>query len=277
MTKKNLVAAIGALGLMAVGSVAQACQTNAWSDVVGEGAGATDLQAGDRATDGISRFSGECGLAVRSPGQYVQDDSPGNESSMTARFFMFGGEANTTVMEAFADETGTTSVFSVDYDSSTGQFTINGTSSASAAGAAGTWNIIETRLMGGNVEMWVNKIAADNPADATVAAAGSVDSVRLGALGGSVTSANPIYFDDYEARRSTQIGALSVGGNVVTSCNANADASINSADALAYLQEAVNLVVNSGAADCRLDGLVNSADALDALQVAVSILPAPIY
>ena len=277
MTKKNLAAAIGALGLMAVGFSAQACQTSAWSEVQGEVA-TTGLQAGGP-LEGITRYSGECGLAVRNSGEYVGDFSPGNETEMTARFFVYGANASSKIFEAYGDEAGGSPVFAINYDQGTG-FTVSsgGNTSSAVAAIADNWNIVEARYdASGDVELWVNQAATGGGgADASVTAGGgSISSARLGALDGTVTS--QLVFDDYEARRTTQIGPLSVGGNNVVACDADADGAINSLDARAYLLESVFLGNVTGQADCDRNGTVNSLDARQALLISVFIEPTPTY
>jgi hypothetical protein len=228
-----------------------ACTTTAW----------TSAEAGTNAddpTNGIPRVSGFCGLEVTGTG-HVVDNSPADEATFIARFYVFPTLLPVGTHELFA-------AFSVEDDIGSDMFeiTYNGTSiSIDATGAGGGtasapadlthWNLVEVLwTSGGQGGLWVNSDSTVD--DATVAfdsGTGSIDQVRLGAV--SSIGTDMAFFDDYESHRSLPVGPLLAG-------DGNFDGNINSGDIDMVVNEFLFSDLANGVVDCNLDGSINSGD-----------------
>ena len=228
-----------------------ACTTSAWTSAA---PGSTP----DDPTNGVPRVSGLCGLEVTGTG-HVVDNSPADETTFIARFYVFPKmlpAGSHELFVAFSDQTDATSdVVVITYDA--GDITIDATAvgGTTATFAADTthWNLIEFLwTSGGQGSLWVNSDAATDAADATFdSGTGSVDQVRLGAV--STIGADIAYFDDYESHRSLAVGALLTG-------DGNNDGSVNSGDIISIINEFFQNGLAEGTPDCNLDGNVNSGD-----------------
>jgi len=246
--KKTLMSClvVGALGLS--GS-AFGCSLAAWSDTNG---GA--LEGGPGEANDIARYSGLCSMSTGAAADYVQDNSPAgaSETRLRARFYVLADGGSGTIFEAFSDEAGGASEFSVALNGGNIEFDAGGDTLSAPAGTG--WNSVEFDWdsASGASSLWVNSDAATDAADDTGTASGAgIDSVRLGGSG--------FIFDAYEARRTTAIGRLVAG-------DANGNGSISIADAVGVLNE-LNGNFQSGQPDCNESGGMSIADAVCVLNL----------
>jgi hypothetical protein len=246
------------IGLM-LSQAALACTTDAWNGGV---AGDPVPLAGSPAPDGVARITGLCGMQQTVPGS-VKDTSPVAEADAFIRFYVLADLAsgNPVIFEGFSDDGATGSLFTVAYDGVNFSFDAGDGASGPVPGVTG-WNIVEMYWVGGtSLEFWVNTPPADPATGSISAAAGTLESVVLGAataLDGTLT------FDDYESHRDTPVGPSDV-------CNADASGPIDLLDALEVVDEyfapplSPDLAV--GSPDCDLSGIVDLLDALEIVDI----------
>lgn len=241
-------------------STTMACSLTAWDGVDG------DATVGEPSGTN-ARVSGKCGLKVSSSG-YVTDNSPTAETTFLARFYFYpkkteGGPVYQ-IFRAYSDESGT-EAFRIEFNGTDIilDAAAAGGDSASAALIPGKWNQVEFAwTSGGQGLLWINRDAASASENDTFnSGTGSIDQIRLGAVGG--IGGDELYFDDYESHRSLPIGTLIHG-------DANGDGVIKLADAIGVLKEAraFGSEIQPGIPDCNLDGKVSLADAIGILKAA---------
>ena len=258
---KKLFTTAAAVGLLAASSVAGACTLSAWSSNTAPAVG------GPGDTVELSRYSGICAMQANAGSQYVQDNSPAAEGTLIARFyFLAAGSGTADLFVAYSDEGGATPVFTVTADAGNVTITPASGTGATAALTAGRWNSVEASwTAGGAISLWVNSDATTAPADGTGSdtSASTIEAVRLGAvngLGGFTT----INFDQYESRRTTNIGR-----DIVADANGDGQGP-NIFDAIGVVQEIVNGTAQPGQPDCNEDGNVNIFDAICIVQIIVN-------
>ena len=131
-------------------------------------------------------------------------------------------------------------------------FVFNAGDGASGAipGAAG-WNLVELSWVGGTgMNFWVNTESSEAATGTISAAAGTVESVVLGAAALDGT----LVFDAYVSQRDTLIGGLLMG-------DANGNGSLTIADAVTLFNE-LNGTLAEGQPDCNMSGGITIADAV---------------
>ena len=240
-------------GLMMAAQSAMACTLQNWSAAVG--LDEADASAGTIAPGAPNpaapdevlspRYSGRCAMAASGQG-YVEDVSPGGITRIVARFYVLANNSADAIVYEGLD--GTSRVFDVTV-ATDGTVTLSsGSQNISTAGNAGKWNSIEIDWTSGDALSLI--VNGGTAATGTGAAAGTLDSVRLGNINGAAGSLN---FDAYESRRSTAVGRLVRG-------DANNDGSVNSGDTTAVVNEFLTIQLSSGQPDCNEDGSVNSGD-----------------
>ena len=239
------VATCFSLGLLMAAQSAAACTLQNWSGV----SGLTDADNAGGPTDGISRYSGVCAMqTVVDTETWVEDNSPGPDGieRIRARFYVLANNSADAVIYRGFDGGG--AIFEVSLGADGVVKLASGGAEAQVVGNSGKWNSIEIDWdAGGDLSLVVNGQSAP---PRTGAAAGMVDSVRLGNLEGV---AGTLTFDAYESRRSTEIGRLLVG-------DANASGTVNVVDASAIVSE-LDGTLQSGQPDCNENGVVNIVDA----------------
>lgn len=244
-------AAAGALllGAAFASQAAMACTLDNWSSTSGA------VAAGDPLANGITRYSGLCGMEATGTG-HVQDDNPGGIDRIVARFYFLADNSDLSeVYAGYGDNAGGSERFSVTMDAAGNVVLTDATSgqTVSQAGNPGDWNSIEIDWAqgagNGVISLSVNGAAATE--NTTLSNAGAqLQSVRLGNLNGS---AGTTRFDAYESRRSTAVGRLIVS-------DANNDGNVNVGDITVMSNEIFASTLATGQPDCNEDGLVNVGD-----------------
>lgn len=257
----RLIQTITLLGLLLYGLNSMACTTDAWTG----GVAGTPLP-GSPTPEGVSRVSGLCGMALDAPGS-VKDTSPVTEADAYIRFYVLADLASggPVILEGFSDDAATASLFTVTFDGVNFEFDAGDGASGPVPGMSG-WNMIEMYWAGGTgIDFWVNTDSADPPDGSISAAAGTLESVVMGATG---TFDGTLTFDHYESHRDTPIGPALI-------CDANADDAFSLSDILDVINEVYGApsVLAVGQPDCNMDGSMSLSDILDTIQVVYP--PAP--
>jgi hypothetical protein len=251
-------AAAGALllGAAFAGQAAMACTLDNWSSSSGA------VAAGDPLADGITRYSGLCGMEATGTG-YVQDDNPGGIDRIVARFYFLADNTSTSdVYAGYGDGAGGDERFDVSVDAS-GNVTLTdatSTQSVSQAGVAGSWNSIEIDwAQGAGTGVISLSVNGATPSEITTLnnSGAQLQSVRLGNLNGSTGTTR---FDAYESRRSTAVGRLLVS-------DANDDGTVNVGDITGMANEIFSNTLAIGQPDCNEDGLVDVGDITCAVNI----------
>ena len=235
-------------------SATMACTTDAWNG----GITGTPLAGSPTA---VSRVSGECAMQLSTAGS-VKDTSPDAEPSAIMRFYVFAQLSTDTpvIFEAFSDDNATASLLTVSFDGSNFFFDAGAGSSGSVPGKSG-WNLVELSWTGGGaMDYWVNVDSLDQATTETgsvSAAAGTMESVILGT---SDAYTGTLTFDDYEAHRSTPVGALLMG-------DSTDNGSINIFDIISMRNEILENGLAIGMPDCNSNGAVNVFDIICARNI----------
>lgn len=247
-----LSAAIGAaLLFVAPLASAQTCSTAAWSAVAGGASAATP--------PGNGRYSGRCALITSAAGQFVTDNSPTAEPSYRARFYVFTGTLNGDVFTAHsADNGGGNEIIGVSYNGTNLVFRVRGTASTITIPAtAARWYGVEVRWNAAASSTFTAIVRGNNAASPTTQsitgisnAADRIDSIRLGQL----TGAGAGRFDEFDSRRTTDIGFLLKG-------DANGNGSVTIGDAVVVATESGGGALAVGQPDCNENGSVTIGDA----------------
>ena len=278
MNHKSLLGTAVAAALIFGAQAASACAISAWST-------ATGLTAADTGepTAGFKRYSGRCSLKVTDAAtpRFVTDTTPNNEASYRVRFYYFTGNISGATADIFqARSTGSANIIRVTHDGN--QLSFSTTSGAPVnitvadnkyyvielawAAAAGTGSL--TGTVTGNSGTGAAPLQAGTINIANLNnAADSITEARIGLIAGAPTVTAPVFFDEFDSRRTQNPGRLCRGdaaspaNNVVNVFDAVAiinDASGNPAQ-LSLLQPDVND-----------DGVVSVFDAVGAVTIAGS-------
>ncbi len=267
MNRKFLLGSAIAAALLFGANVASACAISAWSS-------ATGITAADTGQPdaGFKRYSGKCGLRVSNATtpRFMEDITPSNEKAFQVRFYYFTGNTSGAADIFQARNTGGTNIIRVQHDGTSLIFNVNGNGTAQttavndnayysielawtaatvAAPATGTMTG-RVRGAGSLVPFNINFTGLSNSAD-------GIDTARIGLIAGTPTVTAPVFFDEYDSRRTTAPGRLCRG-------DANGDGNLNVFDIGAMvpeIQAPLNpAVVTSGQPDANEDGTINVFD-----------------
>lgn len=253
-SRKLLAAAL--LAAIPMGS-ALACTTGNWTDLANGGGLITDTPTADSPTNGVARYSGECGLAADA-GDLVTNNAPDGEGTYRARFYVYTSSVGTaTVFRATdADDNLGNEVLRVNHIPGSFSFFQNGVAAGSVEGiVANKWYSIELLYVANDVDGFSASVAGNQTFSGSVplgpAGAGTIESHTLGNLGGLGT----VRLDAFESTRSadTPIGRLCRG-------DVNGTLPINIFDRTAVTNEILNGTLAAGQPDCTEDGSVNVFD-----------------
>lgn len=273
MNQKLLLGTAIAFGLAMGASNADACAISAWSS-------ATGLTAADTGSPPtFKRYSQACGLRVDAANEFVQDNTPENDAQYRVRFYVFTGDVtgNTPIFRARG--TGGTSLLTVTYNGgAANSFVVglNGTASTFTMNnvADNAWYSVElnwTAAASGGVTGKIrgagspSALGAQN-VDITGLTgvnnnADRVTDAQLGALAASgLTFTAPMFFDDFDSRRTTSPGRKPRG-------DANGNGNVTATDAVQILNEFANGTLTVGQPDCNENGAVTATDAVCALNI----------
>ncbi len=259
---KFLSAVVGALAFASSSSVMAQCSIAAWSNAATTTAQAT-LPAGN------GRYGGRCAAVIASagPNSFVVDNSPTNETSYRARFYVFTGDLAGAEADVFqAQNSANANVVRVTYTNGTGfRFYVNGAQSGASLGTIAAvpnrWYGIEVRWANNGTFTAIGR-GAGQPAPAQPQinvtgfsnAADRVETARLGLLTTTGVTGG-LRFDDFDSRRTTDIGFLTRG-------DANGDGNLLIGDAVAIRNEVNGGNLAAGQPDCNEDGQVLIGDAI---------------
>jgi len=273
MNHKNLIGTAVAAALLFGAQAVSACAI-AWSS-------ATGLTAADdtgEPTAGFSRYSGRCSLRAPNSnagaGRFVTDTTPNNETSYRVRFYYYTGDISGVADIFQARNTGGTNIIRVTHDGNQLSFTTNTGSAAQNvtvadskyysieinwAAAAGTGSMTATVTGAGS-----NTPVAPSPNFANLSnAADSITEARLGLIAGTPTVTAPVFFDEFDSRRTQSPGRLLRG-------DANNDSSVLVGDAIQARNEALGGALAVGQPDCNEDGQVLVGDGICIRNIALS-------
>ena len=265
MNHKALLGTAVAAALMFGAQAASACAITAWSSVTG-------IVAADanNPTAGVKRYSGLCGLRVAdaSTPRFVTDLTPNNEGSYRVRFYYFTGDISGATAAIFqARNTGGTNIIQVTHNGTQLGITANtGGAAQNVTVADNKWYAIELewaagagtgtltgRVTGAGSATPAGTISFTNLANS----ADSITEARMGIITGAPTLTAPVFFDEFDSRRTTSPGRLCRG-------DANNDNNINVFDIGALvpeIQQPTNAaVLTAGQPDFNEDGLTNVFD-----------------
>jgi hypothetical protein len=270
MNHKNLLGAALVAALAFGANAASACAISAWSSATG----LTVADTGEPAA-GFSRYSGRCSLRVPSftaGGRFVQDNTPNNEVSYRARFYYYTGDISGAETDIFqARNTGGTNIIRITHDGSALRFYTNtGGAAQSVTVADSKYYSVELAWAAGTVTpattgTFTATVTGNNSTTPAGTAnftglANSADSItdaRLGLIAAATTPTvtAPVYFDEFDSRRTTNPGRLCRG-------DANNDTAIGSADRIVVTNEILSTGSTPaiGQPDANEDGFVASAD-----------------
>jgi hypothetical protein len=235
-----------AVALTAAGNSAIACSTLAWTN------GATTTATAGEPGAGFARYSGRCALRASATGQFVQDDTPNAEPSYKARFYYTQGRTAeptsvTSEVTLFQALQGTsTEVIKVSSTGSALKFFVNGTQVGAAAGVpvtAARYYSVEVRWAntGAFTAIVQGAAGAAQTVTGTGTAGGAIDTARLGVTAGTFTGA--FYFDEFDSRRTQDVGRLCRG-------DANNSNTLTIADVVQTNNEAAGGNLALGQPDC---------------------------
>lgn len=248
-------------------NAASACAISAWSSATG----LTVADTGEPAA-GFSRYSGRCSLRVPSftaGGRFVQDNTPNNETTYRSRVYYFTGDiggGETDIIQA--RNTGGTNIIRVTHDGAVLKFYTNTGGAAQSvtvadnryyaiemAWAAGTVSPATTGTFTASVTGAGGVLAGSANFSGLANSADSITDARLGliASAGAPTVTAPVYFDEFDSRRTTAPGRLCRG-------DSNGNTSLTGGDAQAVINEVVNGVIAVGQPDCSENGAVTGGD-----------------
>lgn len=259
---KFLSAVVGALAFASSSSVMAQCSIAAWSNAATTTATATTPASG-------GRYTGSCAAVVAAPGanSFVVDNSPANETSYRARFYIYTGNLGGAEADVFqAQNASNANIVRVTYTAGTGfRFYVNGAQAGASLGTvaavADRWYGVEVRWANnGTFTAIVRGNATAAPAQPQISvtgfsnAADRIETARLGILTSTGVTGG-IRLDDFDSRRTTDIGFIVRG-------DANNNGSLSIADAIAVRNEANGGALAPGQADCNENGSVNISDAI---------------
>lgn len=270
--------ALAALLGLSMNAQAQSCTLTNWG---GGSVNVSALFAGSP-LDGNTRYGGPCSMEVSLDAgfSYVVDNSPIAEQDYITRFYFNpnGNSSSDAPMVIFsandaANGTGD-DVIQLWYNvASAAPFvaqpnhvtlviaTEDGIEEIQAGATsirANGWNSFEIVWSSGPDAAVVLKVNERD--DLTVSGDTSNQRVRSALLGfvdaeGTVASANPVYFDDFDSRRQSRPGRLLRG-------DALDNGQVNLLDTVAVADEFFEGILAAGQPDCNEDGVVNALDAI---------------
>lgn len=272
MNHKNLLGAALVAALAFGANAASACAISAWSSATG----LTVADTGEP-TAGFARYFGRCSLRVSSftaGGRFVQDNTPNNEVSYRARFYYGTGDITGETDIFQARNTGGTNIVRITHDGSVLRFYVNGAASPQTVTVADSrYYSIEMAWAAGTVSpattgTFTATVTGNSGNVATPAVAGTVNFTGLANSADSITDArlgliaaataptvtSPVFFDEFDSRRTTNPGRLCRG-------DANGNGTISAADRTAVSNElAVPSTVAVGNTDCNESSSVSATD-----------------
>lgn len=276
MNHKNLIGTAVAAALLFGAQAVSACAISAWSS-------ATGLAAADTGEPSASfkRYSGRCSLRVPNSnggaGRFVTDTTPNNEASYRVRFYYFTGDIAGATDIFQARNTGGTNIIRVAHDGNQLSFSTNTGGAAqnvtvvdnkyysieiSWAAAAGTGSMTAT-VTGNSGNATTSQVAGTATFSNLSNAADSITEARLGLITGTPTVTAPVFFDEFDSRRTQNPGRL---------CRADAASPANNVvnvfDAVAVINDASGTTLSTLQPDCNEDGIVNVFDGVCTVAVA---------
>lgn len=275
MNQKSLLGTAVVAALLFGAQAASACAIAAWANQ-GLGTGVVGTDSGEAPI--FSRYSGRCSLRVANSngatGRYVQDETPTSETSYRLRFYYnTGNVTGTAPIFRALNQAGNVTIIQVAHDGTNNllSFTANTGGAAQTVPVvdskyyaveiewtAGTPGSMQARVTGNGVTAPVNIVGFPSLANS----ADRIETAQLGLINGSVTTAAnaPVYFDEFDSRRTTSPGRLLRG-------DANNAGGVTPADATAVINEFNNGILGIGQPDCNESGSVTPADATCALNI----------
>ncbi len=270
MNNKYLLSTAVAVALMFGAQAASACAITAWSSATG----LTGADTGEPGT--FKRYSGRCGLRVpnASTPRFVTDTTPNNETSYRVRFYYFTGNIAGSTDIFQGRNGGGTNIIRVAHDGTQLSFFVNGVATAQNvtvadnayysielawSAAAGSGAMTGT-VTGNSGNAATSQVAGTFAFNNLSNAADNITEARMGLITGTPTVTAPVFFDEFDSRR-TQNPLRLVRGD------SNNSGTVTPADATAVINEFNNGVLGLGQPDCNESGSVTPADATCALNV----------
>lgn len=276
MNHKALLGTAVAAALMFGAQFASACTNAAWTTSVG----LTAANTGEP-TAGFKRYSGRCGAQISDAAtpRYFEDASPAAESAYEARFYYYTGDISGNGDIFQARNTGGTNIIRIVANGTNLSFTTNtGAGAQTVTVQDNKWYAIELSWSAGagTGSMTATVTGASGNAVAP-AVAGTVnfanlsnasdviDAARIGIIAGTPAVTAPVYFDEFDSRRTTSPGLLCRGDAASPPNNV-----VNVFDAVAVINEAGGnpALLSSGQPDCTEDGTINVFDGVCVVAVA---------
>jgi len=276
MNHKALLGTAVAAALMFGAQAVSACAISAWSSVTGVVA----ADAGE--SPAFKRYSGRCALRVSdaSTPRFVTDITPNNETAYRVRFYYFTGDVSGATADIFqARNTGGTNIIRVTHNGAQLSFTTNtGGAAQTVTVADNAYYSIELNwAAGAGTGSLTGTVTGNSGGSSTSLVAGTVnfanlsnstDSItesRMGIVAGAPTVTAPVFFDEFDSRRTTSPGRL-CRGNAAVPLNGTVDVF----DVVAIINDAggVPAQQSSGQPDATENGVVDVFDAVAALAIA---------
>lgn len=243
-------------------STASACQISAWSSATG----LTVADTGEPSA-GFARYSGRCSLRVNAGSKFVQDNTPADEASYRVRFYYFTGDISGGEVDIFRARSSTpTNIVRVTHDGNLIRFYTN------TGGAAQSVTVADNRYYAVEINWAAATTAGGTNGSMTASVTGNggnlagtatfnslsngndrITDAQMGLIT-AATVANPVYFDEFDSRRTTSPGRLCRG-------DANGNGTLTGGDAQAVINEVVNGVIALGQPDCNESGTMTGGDA----------------
>ncbi len=236
--------------------MAQNCNTNAWGVGLTAGQAVAGTPVPNSPTNGVSRYSGRCGLQSDAAGDFVRDGSPNDEPTYIARFYVRPNVTTGTavVFQALEDGQATPSIAVSQTGTQLG-IAARGATSTNVTITPNRWYSVEVNWTAGGAMTYSVQGAGGTTATTGtltgVAAGAQVDQANLGWISGG--SGGAVETDAFESRRTQAIGRLCRG-------DANNDTNLNVGDRVAITNETFSGTLAAGQPDCNEDGLVNVGD-----------------
>lgn len=273
MNHKNLIGTAVAAALLFGAQAASACAISAWSSATG----LTVADAGEP-TVGFSRYAGRCSLRVQNSnsgaGRFVTDTTPNNETSYRLRFYYYTGDISGVTDIFQARNTGGTNIIRVTHDGNQLSFTTNTGGAAQNvtvadnryyavelnwAAAAGTGSLTGTVTGNGGTAVTEPTTGTINFANLNNAA-DSITEARLGMIAGNPTVTAPVFFDEFDSRRTQSPGRL-CRGDAGGGTGGVPDGAIGSQDRILVTNEILGTGTQpQGMPDVNGDGAIGSQD-----------------
>jgi len=249
--------------------MAQTCNTNAWGVGLAAGQAVSGTPVPNSPTNGVSRYSGFCGLQSDAPADFVRDGSPNDEPTYIARFYVrpaiTGGTA--VVFQALEDGQATPSI-AVSYTGTQLSFAARGATTSAVTVTPGAWYSAEVNwTAGGSMTYSVQgnaETAASTGTLTGVAAGAQVDQANLGWISGG--TGGMLESDAFESRRTQPIGRLCRG-------DANNSGGVTASDRATVTAELSLTALGPGQPDCNESGSVSASDR--ACITSILSLPSP--